>query len=217
MRIAVDDIHLSFSKQVKILGLIADSSLRFREHVGKVLQRCYLRLRVLYANKDILNFDTRKKLADSFVLSIINYCLVVYYPFLDKVSQQRLQRVENTCCRFVCGLKKFDHVSRHIHDLKWLKLSFLFKFRLVLLIYRLFKDRAPSYLFEKLIPRNMVHSRNIRHITLTVPHHTTALFSRGFTYNVVSLFNHLRPDLLSSEYQFHKKYKQLFLQEQLAM
>lgn len=215
INIVISGDHLFFSENVKILGLNLDPSLRFREHIRVILQKCYLRLRLLYANKSILNFKTRKKLADSLVLSIINYCLIVYYPYLDQMSQQRLQRIQNACCRFVCGLRKFDRVSIHIYELKWLKVSFLFKFLLLSFMYRLFKNQVPKYLLEKIIPRNQVHNINIRHNTLTMPHHSTALFTRSYTFNVVSIYNQFRPNLHCSFHQFRKMYKHLFLEEQL--
>lgn len=213
--IEIGGVRLSFTNKVKILGLNIDSSLRFQDHISAILQKCYLRMRLLYANRYILNFKTRKKLSNSLVLSILNYSLIVYYPCLDKITQLKLQRVQNTCVRFVWNLRKFDHISGYINQLQWLKMSLLFKFYYLTFIYRLFKDQRPNYLLEKLIYRNVVHDKNIRHITLTMPHHATALFARSYTYNAVSLYNRIRPNLLCSPFSFKKVYKAFFLQEQI--
>lgn len=51
----------------------------------------------------------------------------MYYPCLDADTKNRLQKIQNTCCRFVCGLRKFDHVSSKFHELRWLKLDATWK------------------------------------------------------------------------------------------
>ncbi|CAH1986946.1 unnamed protein product [Acanthoscelides obtectus] len=95
-----------------------------------------MRLKLLYTNRYILNFKTRKKLAETLVLSLINYSIAVYFPCLDYVTRYRVQKIQNSCCRFVCGLRKFSHVSKKINELRWLRVDQLFTYNLLILLQR---------------------------------------------------------------------------------
>lgn len=192
LELELDGIKIPLSTEVKNLGLVIDQSLRFKTHIKMLIQRCHVKMRLLYLNRYILNFKMRKKLCESSILSTLNYCNNVYYPCLDKISQNQLQYIQNKCCRYIFNLKKYDHVSLFIAQLQWLKINKLFQLNFLTLLYRLLKTETPTYLFEKIQLRTSVHNLNIRHNTLTMPHHSSAMFVRSFTYNSVKLYNTFR-------------------------
>lgn len=88
MKLKINETYAPFSASgiSKILGVFVDEDLRFREHLKTVINRCYVRMRVLYSNRYILNFKTRKKLCGSLVLSMLQYVLLVFYPCLDHIT-----------------------------------------------------------------------------------------------------------------------------------
>lgn len=205
MTIKVNGTVVNFSNTSKNLGMVIDSNLRFREHLKIVLQKSYMRLKLLYANKHILNYKMRKKLCETWIFSVFNYCNLIYYPCLDKIAQKRLQIVQNTCCRFVCNLRKFDHVSFKINQLGWLTLENMFKYHLLLFLYRLEKTKTPLYLYEKLVLRSSIHDRQIRNNNmLTMPRHSSAIFERSFSYNAVKYHNLHKPDISLSTKKYRK-------------
>lgn len=210
---------LKVVSSVKNLGLILDENLRFKEHVNNIVRRSYNILRLLYKNYLILNFKLRKKLTESLVLSIVNYCFVVYYPCLDQVTKYRLQKIQNSCCRFIYGLKRRDHVSKFINDLGWLKLDLLYEYFLCMMIYRILNTSVPLYLREKLQFRRNVHHVNVRSSNkLSLMKFNTTLFKRSFTYNAIICFNNVpekykKKNLLA----FRKKIKTFLFEKQIAL
>lgn len=64
LNITLAGVRLPITTNVKSLGLTIDNRLRYREHVNKILQKCYLALRNLYRNKAFLNIELKKKLSD---------------------------------------------------------------------------------------------------------------------------------------------------------
>lgn len=54
------DVTVPYSKNVKMLFIILDDKLRFIKHVSNLTGKTYSRLRIIYANKSILNFKARK-------------------------------------------------------------------------------------------------------------------------------------------------------------
>lgn len=208
--------NLRYSASARNLGLYIDTHLRFKEHIKKLLQTTYTRVKILYSNRYILNFKMRKKLCESLVLSVFNYANIVFYPCLDLVSKNRLQYVQNVCCRFIFGLRKYDHISARINELKWLKISNTVRLHFVMFLFKVRSTSTPIYLSEKLIPRNVMHNCNIRHHNqLTMPQHRSALFQRSFTYMAVTSYNSLDNDFKQCNFgQLRKKYKMFLLSSQ---
>lgn len=185
-----DQQRLHFVSSVKILGLIIDEDLRFQKQVNIIVQKCYSNLKLLYSNRDYLNFRIRKLLCESLIMSVIGYCDLIYYPCLDSVNEYRLQKIQNACCRLIFSLRKYDHISNKIIELEWMKLNDLVRFHYVTLIHKILYMSLPIYLHDKLVTRDAVHQRDIRFKnTLTMPMHSTSVFRKGFTYNAVVLYN----------------------------
>ncbi|KAJ8714407.1 hypothetical protein PYW07_002632 [Mythimna separata] len=87
-------------EQACSLGLILDPELRFEAHIKNVLRNCFYRLKVLYGIRKYLSIPLRKQLADSLILSRLNYCDTVYGPCLLARTDRLIQRIQNACIRF---------------------------------------------------------------------------------------------------------------------
>ena len=208
--ISINNSKLSFVDSIKNLGVIIDTQLRFKEHLKKLIQKSFFALKVLYSNRHILNKSLRKSLCETLVLSNFTYCDYIYGFCLDLESKNRIQRVQNACVRFICGLRKFDHISHLYRDLGWLKMN---ERRLLhfscFLMKTLNNPCAPNSIKERLIFRNAIHNVNIRNVKkLTMPLHTTAIFKRSFSYNAVMQYNLIPQSYLTlSLANFKQKYK----------
>lgn len=214
----INDDVINWCDSVKNLGLLSDTNLRFTQHVSNCIQKTYLRLRLLYANKSSLNLNLKKKLCESLVLSIFYYCYIVYYPCLDMATKKRIQKVQNTCCRYVFDLRKFDHVSCKINQMQWLNMENLFNYFILVFVHNLYTTSTPLYLKEKLIPRSAIHNVDVRDKhKLTMPLYSTSMFRRSFSYNAIYLYNKLNQCFKNySAPSFKKKLKKHLLEQQLA-
>lgn len=180
----------------KNLGVYFDNDLRFRNHVSQLLKSTYVKLKLLYSNRCLLNFKIKKQLCETLILPVLYYCLIMYFPCLDFFTKTRLQKVQNSCCRFIHSLRKFDHISKKITDLKWLNIENTWKMHLLTLTHKLMMTSTPEYLKHKFISRENIHSVNIRHKDkFTMPQHSTAMFHRSFTYNAIREYNLLAPEI----------------------
>lgn len=204
---------ISHAAVVRNLGLMMDCDLRFADHVSLLLRRSYSRLRLLYANRHILNFELRKMLSISIVLSVFQHGNVVYGPCLDKVTEKRVQQVQRICGRFVFGLRKFDSVSQHLRTLGWLPMSKVWEMHLLTMTHSIIKTNAPEYLREKISYRSDIHGVQVRsRNTLSIPKYRTSIFRRSFTYMSVKLYNGLNDGIRDSSISaFRRKVRALFL------
>src|SRR5699024_2463174 len=132
------------------LGMLIDDKLSFDEHVATLVQKSYYKLKLLYANRHTLSTGLKKYLCELFIMSILNYGDVVYYPFLTGRSAQRLQKVQNSCCRFVTSTRKYAHVTPKYCELGWLKLAEAVKLHYVVFVHKLLSTSTPDYLRTKI-------------------------------------------------------------------
>lgn len=78
MTIKINNENIPHKKEVKNLGVVFDCRLGFDQHVNNLLKKSYLRLKLLYSSKHILNYDIKKKLCETTVLPIFYFYLTTY-------------------------------------------------------------------------------------------------------------------------------------------
>lgn len=206
IKIKINDDILPFQENCKNLGLFLDNNLRFKLHVQKLLQKSYSTLKILYSNRHVLNFKLKKVLCESLVLSVFNYSDIIYGPCLDLYTKERIQKVQNTCCRLIYGLRKRDHVSYTRKLLGWLNMEGRRDLHFMVFVQKLMTQPTPSILLEKLVTRDKIHDINVRNkLTLTMPQHSTSMFKRSFTFNAIKLYNKVPNSIKSKNIISFKK------------
>lgn len=196
INIQINNTSLPIVNSAKNLGLVIEDDLRFKTHVSTLLKKTYMALKLLYSSRFIINQKLKVLLSESLVLSLFNYCDFIYGPCLDVIHKNRIQKVQNMCCRFIFHLRKFDHISHKITEIGWLNMENRRILHFASFVQNLLIIKPESPLLDKLIPRSNIHNCNIRSARgLTMPHHSTAMFQRSFTYNAVSIYNNI-PDSL---------------------
>lgn len=190
MQLSINQENIQFVEKVKNLGLIMDSKLRFREQINIMVRNSYMSLRNLYKSRFYLTVTLKKNLSEALVLSHTNYCDTVYGPCLDVRTKMRLQKIQNSCIRFIYNLRARDHVRHKLKELKWLNMENRRKLHLACAIHKLKDTGTPKYLKEKLVFRYTVHNINTRNFkNLNIPKYKTTLFQRCFSYSVAKLYN----------------------------
>ncbi len=172
------------------LGIVIDRNLNFEEHVSNLISRAYYALRILYSSKQFLTWKIKKMLVESLVLSLFNYCNFIYWPFLDNNRKNRIQLIQNYCCRFIYGLKKYDHISLKIEELGWLKMETRVKIHFACFLFKNIHQLPRSNLLKKLTHRSCFHNYNTRYKHhFNLPKFSTNIFKKGFTYMAIKATN----------------------------
>lgn len=137
-------------------------NLKWNEDVQSKISKCYSTLSVL---KNLAPFPIKKQLAESLVLSRIDYNDAVSYP-LPAYLVKRLQRVQLSAAAFV--LNRFATVS-DVLDLGWLPVTYRRDFNLSKLISKaLNHSHWPSYLkLEEYTPARTLRSSTERKLTVS--------------------------------------------------
>nr|CAH7733688.1 unnamed protein product [Callosobruchus chinensis] len=198
VKIELNKNKLGISPVVRNLGLYLDKDLRFEAHINKCSRTAYCNLKLIYGQRSFLNKKTKIILCNSLVLSHFSFCDVVYDKCLTKFLSDKIQRVQNSCLRLIFGIRKYESVATKFIDAKWLNMKQRRLLHSLTLYHKIVICKLPSFLYQKLNFRHMVHNRNTRNRTqLTPAYHNTTLFERSFSYNVGKLYNNIPQSLRS--------------------
>nr|CAI5854689.1 unnamed protein product [Callosobruchus analis] len=216
----IDGREIEHMTSVRNLGVLFDEHLTFHNHVSRAVQSAYAKLRTIYDFRNILSKNTKIKLTNSLILSKLEYADLVIGPCLTQQEAFRLQKVQNSCVRYVSGIPRRDRISRHIRDINWLTMQQRWIVHLLSFIQAILNNRTPAYLFNKLAFRSQYHKLNLRRvgITLNIPPHKTNFVKKSFSYMASSLYNELPASLRSLSVELFKiKVKDFILNDRHAM
>lgn len=210
------DIHIS--PEAKNLGLILDNNFRYKKHVSNCIQKAYTNLRVLYPHRTYLSVNIKAKLCEALVLSQFGFCAPVYSPCLDSLDSQRIQKVQNSCLRYIFGIRKYEHISHKLINLRWLNMKNRFLLQSLTLFHSIIMHKEPQYLYEKIKFRTDVHNINIRFPnSITAPIHKSALFERSFNFTIYKTYNKIPHKYKQSNLSsFKKSTRQWLYHEQIS-
>ena len=98
----------------------------------------------------------RIRLIKALAVPHMNYCSVVYLDCSVKLKD-RLQRLNNSCLRYIFGVRRDTRVTLYRERLGWLTtISRRFYFAAIYM-YKILRIRQPEYLldfFDKYIPKS---------------------------------------------------------------
>lgn len=197
--------------------MIIDQHLNFEKHV---INKCcvgYSKIKFIHKYKYILSSDIKWRLVDSLILSHFDYASSVYFNFLSKNFQNKIQVMQNCCLRFSFNLDRRNHITPFYIERDILKIDQRFIFLYATLLYNIFANNIPKYLFDLLERRSNIHNANLRYVdSYSIPKHNTNKFESCFSYTAPKLLN-MHSNVFNSStsvFQFKSKFKKELLDRQ---
>lgn len=192
IKIFVDGVQIELKRSVKNLGIILNDELDFTEYMNLCTQRSYAALKAIYSNRMFLDRKTKQLLCESLVLSRLNYCDSLYGSYISAYNARRLQKIQNSCLRLIFGIRRRQHISHKLGDVKWLNMRNRRLLHSATLFHNIISTGKPPYLYRRIRFRTDVHHVNIRYKgTLTPPLHRLEHFKRSFSYQITNVYNNL--------------------------
>ena len=188
-----DDVTISPSPAVKVLGVTVDGGLSFEGHVSNVVRRCYATLGGLSKLAHKLPEAVKKMIVEMLIFPHLSYCSTVWAG-CNSTQRHRLQKVINHCAQVVKGARRSCHVSPLLADLKWPSVDQLITERDVSqLHYLLNHPQAPSSLTEMVEYREQVSHKETRASLaglLQLPRVRSEHARRSFFPRAIAQWNH---------------------------
>jgi len=197
--IVVDDVPITYTKNVNDLGVLLDESLNWEDHTLRTCKRARSALSGIRRHRNHLPQNIRKRLVEALVFPTLDYCNAL---FSTRTAQSTLllQRVQNACARFIFDLPWDGHTSSSISALNWLNITARFKYALLLLFKKVLVAKSPLYLSSRVIYADAIRQRAVRShpLRLRVPVHHTDKGRGAFWVCAPQLWNDLPTDILDS-------------------
>lgn len=136
---------IPFVEQVTCLGVIIDNTLSWRSQIQQVTKKVN---RVLYGLRIIrpcTSQSLRKRLVETLVMPILDYCSVVYSDISKQLVDQ-LQRLSNTSIRYIFGLKRQEHITPYRRRLNWMQITTRMDYFASLTMYKIIRMKQPPFL-----------------------------------------------------------------------
>ena len=135
---------IRFVESAKNLGVYLDSTLSLDFQVQKVVTACYTTIKLLSRIKHFLMVEQLQLLVCSLVLSVIDYCNILYYGMSAK-NMNKLQSVQNSAARLACKVNGFDRVSSDdlFNKLHWLKVRERIVYKILITVHKCLNGNAP--------------------------------------------------------------------------
>ncbi len=114
-----------------------------------MVKSCFFHLRLLAKVKVVLSTSIFEKLIHAFIFVRLDYCNSLY-ACVSQSLLTRLQLVQNAAARLLMGVRKHQHISPILATLHWLPIPYRVYFKLLILVYKVLHNLAPSYLTDLL-------------------------------------------------------------------
>ena len=95
-----DNIELENTSSEKLLGIIIDSKLNFKEHLEGIIKKASRKVKVLSRITPYMNLTKRKLLMNSFFTSHFHYCPIVWMCH-HRTINNKINRLHEKCLRIV--------------------------------------------------------------------------------------------------------------------
>ena len=188
----------------KSLGIRYDEVLSWTKQVNTCIGRAIGKFKEFSNCKKMLNFEAKKNLCESLVLSQFNYADTVYMN-INKVLQYKIQKIQNLCIRFIfnCKSKKNTSMTYLRHKLGWFSMSERRTCHGLCLLFKIVNKLAPNYLSDLLNFTDEIHqtdTRSGRRNALWLGKDIKSKSRRNsFFFSMSNLYNKLPEDIISSK------------------
>ena len=187
----------------KSLGLTYDEVLSWNKQVNKNIGCAVSKFKEFSHCKRMLNFEAKKTFCESMVLSQFNYADVVIMN-MNKVNQNKIQKIQNLCIRFIFNCKRNKVIS--ISDLRkklgWFSMSERRAIHGLTLMFKIAKGMAPNYLTDLITFTNEIHqvnTRSSRRNAIWIGKDVKIKSRRNaFIFSMSELYNKLPEDIITA-------------------
>ena len=170
----VGSVTIKPTSVVRDFGVLLDSELSMRQHIGNITGLFYYHLQRLKNVRRILGPTNTCRLVSAFVSSRLDYCNSILAG-LSNSTIGHLLHVQNAAVHRVCGLGPCAHVTKSLHELHGLPIRFCIVYKLCLMMHNVHMICCPRYITPTAgLPtgnRSRLHSSASINYELPVLHH----------------------------------------------
>ena len=117
------------------------------EHITKLRASVFFYIYNIRRIRKYLSRDSAETLVHTFISSRLDYGNSLLFD-LPQYQIQKLQRVQNASARLIFSMPRYCHITPLFFDLHWLPVNQRIVFKVLLLVYKVLHQLAPSCLVD---------------------------------------------------------------------
>ena len=176
--LSLNNVGTEYVTSYKCLGFTLDQHLDYSLHLKDMCRKINYGLQIMRRVNVYLPKENLILLANSLVLSHLDYCSPILYN-LNCGQLDILLKLQKQCARIIFGYDRRTHSKPLFIQLNWLPLHQRIEYNICLLLYKVNNNIAPPYLSEMFVKTAEVHQHRTR---AAVNSHFFKIRGTGHTY-----------------------------------
>lgn len=210
--VKINNEPLERVKTFKFLGVTLQENLQWNCHVNQTCTKLSKAIAMLHRVKTFLPKKSLITLYNSFFLSHLNYCSLVW-NFTTEANVRKIKTLQKRAIRIITSSPFREHTVPLFRDEKILPVELLFQHRAAMFMYDLHRGTIPTFISSKFLFTNSIHQHNTRS---TYFHIRNSLKQSQHTiiYEGIKVWENKIPDHCkhtNNKNSFKKKFKEYLL------
>lgn len=214
IKIKCDGYDISPCNVVKNLGVYIDRYMTFETHIDELYKKTIGILMYINRIKDKFERNIRIAVVQVLALSILNYCSLIWGAACN-TQIFRIQKLQNFAARIATGgVGKYDHITPHIRNLKWLKMNNKFNFDLCIFVFKIIiNKKIPDWIINITTVGTLNPRTTRQSSSLAIPRTNSCMGDKNVEVRGPKIWNELPNSVKESHsfYTFKKRLKDYFL------
>ena len=183
----IDGVKITRKNSTLFLGVKLDEKLSWKEHVQHIKLKMAKNIGIICKCREKFQRSTLISLYNSFVYPFLSYCIEIWGS-AHKVFLNSIVKMQKRCCRIICFSPNRAPSAPLFKILNFLCLSNIYRYCVVLLMYRFYHGLLPNVSNNIFQPSsNTISTRNVHF--LNVPLMRTQKGSNSLRYQGPYLWN----------------------------
>ena len=220
MSIQVDDKEIFETESEKLLGIVINNSLTWKNHLygdsesDGLIPQLAKRIGILKKLSKRMSKSRLAQFAFGIFYSKLSYCLPVFgnvfglekyketnsrYTSFTVADSNRLQVLQNKVNRLLTGAKYNTPTIDLLEETNSLSIQQMIAFQTTMMTYKILKSRKPTYLAKRMKENSGNINLRGRSNSVSKSSHSLSIAKEGFIYRGVTLINMLSDSLRSEE------------------
>ena len=203
-------------KSEKLLGVVIDKHLTWKEHIDKTCKSINRNIALLRRIRKYLSHTTRLTFYKAYIQTHIDYCNTIWglSPHV-----KRVHILQKNALRLIMDVPRLTHSAPLFKQCKVMPIHQRVQYRSAVMMYKMLNDLTPAYMTELVQRQSNVSSRRTRYgqnNTLYIPNVKLCVSRRALRYNSAVAYNSLDIDIQNSgtlntfKYKAYKSFMESF-------
>lgn len=189
--VCVEGVYLKATTSVKLLGVVIDSKLSFKQHVETLCKTASQKVKALFRIRPYLNVECAKRLCNAFIMSNFNYCPLIWMAGL-KSNNELINKVHKRAMRAVYGkfqlsfqelLELGNSETIHVRNLKTLLIE----------VFKSLNRLNPEFMWHLFTYKSVKYTLRSGQVLSLPPTKTTKFGLNSLVFRGSLLWNTLPP------------------------